>query len=151
VKSPTVLCVDDAEVILDFYQELLGRNGYSVIGATNGHQALHTFHSNAPDIDAAILDYEMPGMNGLELARLLKNHDPTLPIVMISGSTAAWEEMPPFIDAALSKGMPNQHIIDSLRLVLDMRSATLPAELQSDSSGRLLESSSPNWNSALTG
>jgi hypothetical protein len=37
-------------------------------------------------------------MNGVELARLLKNHDPTLPIVMISGSTAAWEDMPPFVN-----------------------------------------------------
>lgn len=119
MKSPIVLCVDDAKIILDFYQKLLERNGYEVIAASNGPQALDAFESKARDIDAAILDYEMPGMNGLELAMALKNHNPTLPIVMISAETPAWEDIPPFVDAALSKGTSNQHILESLRLLLD--------------------------------
>ncbi|MGA8153103.1 MAG: response regulator [Terriglobales bacterium] len=134
MKSATVLCVDDAEVILHFYQELLGRNGYSVIGVTTGHQALQVFHSNVQDIDLAIVDYEMPGMNGLELAKLLKRHAPTLPIVMISGEFPEGDDVPPFVDAAFLKGMPNQQIIDGLRLVLDSRQyapADQPLESQS--------------------
>jgi two-component system, autoinducer 1 sensor kinase/phosphatase LuxN len=123
VKSPTVLCVDDAEIILAFYQELLERNGYEVIAASNGAQALDAFHSQAQKIDVAILDYEMPGMNGLELAMLLKNDAPTLPIVMISADPPALEDIPLLVDATLTKGTSNRHIIDSLRLLLGDRSS----------------------------
>lgn len=121
MKCPTVLCVDDAEAILRFYEELLGRHGFEVVAAANGHQALDAFRSRAPHIDAVILDYEMPGMNGLELAILLKGHDPTLPIMMVSGVEPQWDEMSPFIDVALAKGVPVHDIIRQVELLLAER------------------------------
>ena len=116
-----MLCVDDAEVILRFYQELFGRHGYEVVAATNGYQALDAFRSRAPHIDAVILDYEMPGMTGLELAILLKRHDPTLPIMMVSGMAPQGDEMSPFIDAAVAKGVPVSDIIRQVELLLAER------------------------------
>lgn len=121
LKNPTVLCVDDAESILRFYEELFGRYGYEVVAAANGYQALDAFHAHAPRIDAVILDYEMPGMTGLELAILLKQHDPDLPIMMISGVEPAWEEISPFIDVAIAKGMPIRDIIGHVELLLAER------------------------------
>jgi response regulator RpfG family c-di-GMP phosphodiesterase len=130
LKCPTVLCVDDAESILKFYEELLSRYGYEVLAVTNGYRALDAFHSRAPRIDAVILDYEMPGMTGLELAILLKGHDPTLPIVMVSGVKPHWHELHPFIDVALLKGVPITDIIRHVDLLVaerPMRQAQAPS------------------------
>lgn len=121
LKPPTVLCVDDAEAILKFYQDLLDQHGYEVVPAANGYQALDAFRARAPHIDAVILDYEMPGMNGLELAILLKDFDPTLPIMMVSGVVPHWHELHPFIDVALLKGVPIQEIVGHVKLLVAER------------------------------
>jgi len=118
MKSLTVMCVDDDAGIRELYGALLGQNGYEVIAASNGHHALHVFESKEKEIDAVILDYEMPGMNGLELATWLKQRDPTLPVIMVSGSHPELEQMIPFVDAAMGKGVPLRHILDRLQGLL---------------------------------
>jgi DNA-binding NtrC family response regulator len=118
MKCPTVLCVDDDAGIRALYQSLLGRNGYEVIAASDGRHALRVFQSKEKVIDAVILDYEMPGMNGLELAVHLKGRQPTLPVIMISGSPPLPEEMVPFVDATMGKGVPLRHILDRLEVLL---------------------------------
>lgn len=123
MKCPTVLCVDDAESILKFYEDLFGRHGYEVVPAANGYQALDAFRARAPHIDAVILDYEMPGMTGLELAILLKGCDPTLPILMLAGVAPHWHELHPFIDVALLKGVPIQDIVRHLELLVAGRAS----------------------------
>jgi len=118
MKALTVMCVDDDAGIRELYGALLGQNGYEVIAATNGRHALHVFESKEKEIDAVILDYEMPGMNGLELATWLKQRHPTLPVIMVSGSHPELEEMSPFVDAAMAKGAPLRHILDRLEVLL---------------------------------
>jgi CheY-like chemotaxis protein len=93
MKPLTVMCVDDDAGIRELYGALLCGNGYEVLAATNGHHALHVFEAKEKEIDAVILDYEMPGMNGLELATWLKQRHPTLPVIMISGSHPELEQM----------------------------------------------------------
>jgi len=121
MRCRTVLCVDDDAAIRDFYGVLLGRNGYQVIAAVDGVHALRVFHSRGTDIDAVILDYEMPGMSGLELAVLLKRHDPRLPIVMIAGWLPVAGELAPFVDAAMKKGVPISSILSQLEHLLASR------------------------------
>lgn len=121
MKCHTVLCVDDAESILKFYQDLFSGHGYEVIAAANGHQALHVFLSRSPQIDAVILDYEMPGMTGLELAILLRQQDPTLPILMVSGMMPHRDELHPFVDVALQKGSEIEEIIRHVDLLVAER------------------------------
>lgn len=118
MKAVTVMCVDDDAGIRELYGALLGRNGYEVIAANNGRHALHVFESQGQQIDAVILDYEMPGMNGLELAAWLKQRHPKLPVLMVSGSHPKLEHMAPFVDAAMGKGVPLRHILDRLQLLL---------------------------------
>ena len=118
MKSLTVMCVDDDAGIRELYGALLGQNGYEVIAASNGRHALHVFESKEKEIDAVILDYEMPGMNGLELATWLKQRHPTLPVIMVSGSHPELEDMIPFVDAAMVKGGPLRHILDRLEVLL---------------------------------
>jgi DNA-binding response OmpR family regulator len=76
------------------------------------------FRPRREEIDAVILDYEMPGMNGLELAAWLNHRQPTLPVNMVSGSHPDLEEMAPFVDAAMGKGVPLRHILDRLQVLL---------------------------------
>jgi CheY-like chemotaxis protein len=118
MKCPTVLCVDDDAGIRELYQALLGRNGYQVIAASNGRNALRVFQSKEKVIDAVILDYEMPGMNGLELAAQLKGWQPSLPVIMISGSPPPVDEKVSFVDATMGKGVPLRHILDRLEVLL---------------------------------
>jgi CheY-like chemotaxis protein len=121
LKSPLVLCVDDDAAIREFYGCLLGREGYEVIFAGTGLQALALVQSARNPVDAAILDYELPGMNGFELAVRLKQHDPGLPILMISGCLPDLEEMLPFVDAAMSKGVPVRSILEGVDLLVASR------------------------------
>jgi len=121
LKSPLVLCVDDDDGMREFYGSLLGRQGYEVVSADSGLQALALVQSMKKPVDAAILDYELPGMNGFELAVRLKQHDPGLPILMISGSPPELEDMLPFVDAAMSKGVPVQDILEGIELLVASR------------------------------
>jgi len=121
VKSLLVLCVDDDIGIREFYGRLLSKEGYDVISAGTGPQALDLLQSAKNPVDAAILDYELPGMNGFELAVRLKQHDPGLPILMISGSPPELEDMLPFVDAAMNKGVPVQHILEGIDLLVSSR------------------------------
>ena len=121
MKSLLVLCVDDDIGIREFYGRLLSKEGYDVISAGTGPQALDLLQSAKNPVDAAILDYELPGMNGFELAVRLKQHDPGLPILMISGSPPELEDMLPFVDAAMNKGVPVQHILEGIDLLVSSR------------------------------
>jgi CheY-like chemotaxis protein len=121
VKSLLVLCVDDDLSMREFYGSLLGREGYEVVSANSGLQALDLVQSMNNVVDAEILDYELPGMNGFELAVQLKQHDPGLPILMISGSHPELEKMAPFVDAALNKGVPVQHIVEGIGVLVSSR------------------------------
>lgn len=120
MRGPTVLCVDDAEGILKLYENLFGAHGFEVVSAADGFEALDA-HERSPRIDAAVLDYDMPGMTGFELAIRLKHRDPTLPIMMVSGVEADWETMKPFVDVSLVKGVPIRDIIKKIEVLMSKR------------------------------
>jgi CheY-like chemotaxis protein len=121
MKHLTLLCVDDDPRIRELYEALLGSHGYEVLVASSGRQALKLFHSNQ-NIDAVISDYEMPGMNGVQLAGKIKLYNPTIPVIMISGYDLACAELTPFVDAAVTKGAPWEKIIDCIDSLLGVRS-----------------------------
>jgi CheY-like chemotaxis protein len=121
VKLPLVLCVDDDIGIREFYGRLLGKEGYEVISAGTGPQALDLVQSAKSPVDVAILDYQLPGMNGFELAVRLKLHDPALPILMISGCVPELDDMLPFVDAAMNKGVPVRRILEGINLLIASR------------------------------
>ncbi len=120
MKDPVVLCVDDDPGMRGLYEAMLGRNGYQVITVSNGYHAL-TAYQFSGDVDAVVLDCEMPGMNGYELAERLKELNPLLPIVMVSGTNPEMEEMSPFVDASIMKGVPIRNILDRIEMLLEER------------------------------
>jgi two-component system phosphate regulon response regulator PhoB len=84
-----ILVVDDEEDILELLTFNLEREGYRVIGAQSGEKAVKLAQSQTPDL--IVLDLMLPGIDGLEVAKILKNDSKAkdIPIVML---TAKGEE-----------------------------------------------------------
>ncbi|MFZ5571076.1 MAG: response regulator [Thermodesulfobacteriota bacterium] len=97
--SKTILVVDDEEDILELVRYNLTREGYRIITAETGETAVSLVGKE--DIDLIVLDLMLPGMDGLEVTRYLKNNSRTrsIPIIML---TAKGEE--PDIVAGLELG-----------------------------------------------
>jgi len=80
----TILCLDDDVAILRYEKMLLEKHGYAVITAASAQQGLRL--ATMCECDAVLLDYEMPGMNGNEVASEIKRIRPDLSIILLSGS-----------------------------------------------------------------
>lgn len=77
-----ILLVDDDESIQLLYQEELKDEGYNVVPAFNGEEALELFSTEKPDL--VVLDIQMPGMNGIEVLRQMKMLNEKIPVVLSS-------------------------------------------------------------------
>jgi len=97
----TVLCADDEINELTARKMVLESAGFNVLTARNGKDALETFRS-AP-VDAVVLDYFMPGMTGLSVAREMKHLRPEIPLIVLSGFAALPGETIGVVDSWLQK------------------------------------------------
>ena len=79
-----ILCIDDDEAILSYEKALLERSGYAVLTASSPQKGLRL--ATTCKCDAVLLDYEMPGMNGDEVALAIKRLRPELLVILLSGS-----------------------------------------------------------------
>lgn len=83
-----VLLVEDESVIAELFAESLSAEGYSVEVAGDGEQALTLFEeaeANGHPYDVVVTDVRMPRMDGVTLAHRLRDHNPGLPLVVVSG------------------------------------------------------------------
>ena len=97
-----LLCVDDDATGLDLKKTILERNGYGVLTASGGKEALQIFRQNR--VDLVLVDYEMQGMKGHEVARRIKALNPRTPVIMHSGSPALPSAALTATDAFVPKG-----------------------------------------------
>lgn len=100
----TIMIVDDDRAIQATIRPLLERDGYDVVVADNGWQALQQWRSTATDL--LIVDIFMPGMDGFETIRLINQERPGTPIIVISGSGTAETALsrPDFLTMATKLG-----------------------------------------------
>ncbi len=89
----TVLVVDDEPNSLRLMLDILTKEGFEVRPADSGELALASAAANAPEL--IVLDIHMPGMNGFEVCRRLKEHSGTrdIPVMFISAATAVEEHV----------------------------------------------------------
>ncbi len=83
----TILVVDDEPALLELCRVILESDGYKVLSASNGEQALHVVEEHSGEIALAVLDQVMPGMNGSELGQRIQRINPDIPIVLMTGSS----------------------------------------------------------------
>jgi len=84
-SPPVVLVVDDTESVRALFVQLLAADGYRVVTATNGEEALAVAEQQPPDV--FLLDVRMPGASGIEVCRRLKGAPATrlTPVILVTG------------------------------------------------------------------
>jgi len=83
-RPPTILCVDDNLDLLEVMLEFFSHQGFEVLTAANGLEALVQVRRRRPR--AVLLDLEMPRLGGLDTLRRINQFDPEIMIVVISGA-----------------------------------------------------------------
>jgi len=84
-EEATILAVDDEYVVVTAVVEMLRELGYEAEAAPDGRSALELFSGNPGKFDAVILDLSMPGMDGMETFRRLREIDPEIRVVLSTG------------------------------------------------------------------
>ena len=90
---PVILVADDDDSIRNLMAICLEGEGYRVIAAGDGREALAVWKRHRTEIALLITDIEMPGMSGIELAGQLNRLHAGIPILIISGSRDAPPEV----------------------------------------------------------
>ena len=80
--NPKIMVVDDEASILSAIKYVIKQQGYEFCSACDGLEALEVFERESPDI--LILDVLLPGINGFEVARMLRNNGYETPILFLS-------------------------------------------------------------------
>jgi CheY-like chemotaxis protein len=82
LAKTVILCVDDEEIPRTFRKLILLKQGYEVVTASSGEQALEMLSDR--HFDLVLTDQMMPGMLGTELTKRIKSSIPSMPVVIIS-------------------------------------------------------------------
>ena len=115
----TILCVDDNWSGLISRKMLLESNGYEVLEATSGDEGLNLFLSRS--IDAVVIDYQMPGMNGNVVAAKMKRAKSHVPIMLLSDYGPLPESKLEAVDIFLPKSEPPKVLLSKLQHLLKRR------------------------------
>jgi CheY-like chemotaxis protein len=89
IEKRRVLIVDDDRSVADTLSVVFSYNGYLARAVYSAEEALAIAPDWRPDL--AILDVELPGMDGIVLARVLKATYPNLKLALLSGQPSAWD------------------------------------------------------------
>ena len=117
--QPLVLCIDDDGVGLLVRKALLEHHGFSVLTAENGPIGLAIADREA--VDAVVLDYEMPVMNGDLVACKLREKHVKVPILLLSGVVPIPDALLKMCDDFVTKGDDPQRMVDSVERLTGVR------------------------------
>jgi CheY-like chemotaxis protein len=124
-RAARVLLVDDEEGVRSAYEEALLSVGHEVVTASNGETALAAF---APGrFDVVITDLSMEGMSGYDVARAVRQRDPSVPVILLSGWAVEQQEeqvRQAGIDTVLIKPCPIQQLREVIQQTLRKRSGS---------------------------
>lgn len=129
VKRHQVLCIDDEMSNLKVRKLLLEYAGFSVLTASSGKEGLELFASRP--IDAVIVDYSMPEMDGGIVAEQIKLKRARTPIIMLSAYPGARATVDKIVDAFVDKGGDPRELLERLTSLIKIRSHAHP-EIKSE-------------------
>jgi CheY-like chemotaxis protein len=123
-----LLWVDDSRVLLSLYKSVFESLGFEVVASSSPEEALGLLSSDV--IDIAILDYDMPEMNGGVLASLIKDQFPALPIILYTGSTYIPCSAHGAVDGVCDKAAPREELLAMIERLSreSSRQPSFPAE-----------------------
>jgi len=124
-KVYSILLVDDEDLLREGVQELLEIQGYRVIPAADGHQALECLASSAV-VDLIITDLVMPKMDGIDFVQRVREVNTSVPVIVVSGSTRNIMKrygieniQVPGANASLSKPFKGAELLAQVRELLE--------------------------------
>jgi CheY-like chemotaxis protein len=112
----TLLWIDDFAPGLAMYKAMFEPLGFRVLTASSGAEGVKLALSNY--IDAAITDYEMPEMNGEDVASAIKALRPGVPVLMFSGSTLISSRCRRVVDAVCDKAGSRDELLGAIHRLL---------------------------------
>jgi len=89
--QPTLLLVEDDELVRDAMIRLFVREGYLVLTASTGHDAIGILRTPSSRIDVVLLDVGLPDVSGADLCARLRQFFPNLPVVVCTGAASPEE------------------------------------------------------------
>ncbi len=101
----TILVVEDEELLLDLLKELLEGEGYRVITAVDGQQAIDLYKAEQERVSLVLSDMGLPTMGGWEVLRRLKAINPSVKVILSSG----------FVDSKVRQEMLNSGANDFIQ------------------------------------
>ena len=119
-KEKTLLCIDDEQVALSGWCLYLQSKGYTVVGASSAEEGLQIF--GVQPIDAVILDYSMPELNGSAVSSLMKQIKPNVPIILFTGSAGVPASIHATVDHHVLKGGEPAELLSKIDAVLAVTS-----------------------------
>jgi CheY-like chemotaxis protein len=131
-KPPTfLLCIDDQADYLPVRKAFLESHGYRVFIASSGQQGLGMLARHK--IDAVVLDYHMPEMDGEEVAREIRRTRPRLPIILLTGFPDIPQALKSIVNAMVAKGQSPLSLLEAIEatmreIVLEPRTPAVSGE-----------------------
>ena len=142
-RQKTLLCIDDNQSSLKICKIILEDFGYKVLTSSGAREGLEVLRRMP--IDAVILDYQMPEMNGELVAAEMKRTKPRVPILMLSGWVSLRESALLLVDEFVAKGDPVEFLLLAVQQVLSRnekrklgRVVTRPRVAYHDSEARIV-------------
>jgi CheY-like chemotaxis protein len=125
-----ILVVDDDPIMHRVLKHYLERNGYEMLSATNGREALDRAHGERPDL--IVLDVRMPDMSGLAALRQLKESQVTkaIPVVVVTVNADRTTHMESEVSGAsafLSKPFRPAELLEVLQKLIPPQSGAQPS------------------------
>jgi len=117
-----VMIVDDEEVLRDVLEVVLRREGFDVVLAASGEEALNLLDGD--EVDLVILDVMLPGISGIDTLRAIRIANPTLPVVVITAFSSidgAIEAMKFGAFHYIPKPFKNEEVILTVNKALEQR------------------------------
>lgn len=125
-----VMYVDDQVWLVPLVTQMLESQGYRVTGFNDPREALQVFMRDPSSFDIVVTDYSMPEMPGTEMARMLREARPDIPVALISGyvsSEVVVRARAVGVHDIISKPNIVEELATTVQRMLGMRDATSPA------------------------
>jgi two-component system response regulator PilR (NtrC family) len=121
-----VLIVDDEEVLRDVLDAVLRREGFDIVTAASGEEALNVLDSTE-EVDLVILDVMLPGISGIDTLRAIRISNPALPVIVITAFSSidgAIEAMKQGAFHYIPKPFKNEEVVITVNKALEQRRLT---------------------------